>query len=292
MQILSGGRLSSKLSFVLLLINDFTGRPITTAEAVRVSIDDAPSTAAQIIKKDGYRVFTGFEGDEVLLDIESAHYCRRRVTIKRNLFNVKEPIEIVRLYPNESYHLPRETTSIKFHVRDIEGNTCPYFEMRMILNGNLEYKLLEGAEPGAREIRILNPDISSVGGKGFVIYGGNHKIGAKGGRMEFVTAVGQDDNYVISLKEPLEHGYDIHSKVAVFFDSETDGKGNFYMALNKNDGQCEEAYFMLGSKIAAASMVNKGEAAKQKFVKRTISTGCKNLLEGLDLQYTLDSTED
>ena len=344
MQILSGGRSSNKLSFVLLLIDDFTGKPITMAEAVKVIIEGAPSTAAQIIKKGGYREFTGFEGDEVMLDIVSAHYSRRRVLIKRSRLNNKEPnkgqhkepykepskepskepnnepykepskepnkeqykepskepskepykepnkgqhkepnkepIEFIRLCPNESYRMPRDTTSIKLSVRSHTGEPCPNFKMRVILRGDLENKLLVGAKAGSKEISLSNFDMQSVEGKGFAICESGHSICKGDDKVEFVTAIGVRDSHTIELKAPLEREHNAGEEVLVFYDCETDSKCILYIPFSECLGICESVYIMYESPPATDKGGEKGET---KIAERAITAGCKNLLESIDL---------
>jgi hypothetical protein len=245
MKILSGGRISTKLSFMVLLIDDFTGKPITSAEAVDIYIEGAPMTAVQVIKKDGYRSFSGFEGDDISLDIVSNHYARRHVNISRKNLDPRNPVVHVRMFPSENYALPKGTTSIKFYAADGAGAPASGFKIRMVLCGGFQYKLLEETDKGAKAVKLLCPGQSMLEGKGLVFLDGPVEIDSMSYKaVDFVTLAGLSKENDVILKSPLEHAYDTDALLSVYYDCEADAKGLFYMPLNRFEGQCSAVYLI------------------------------------------------
>jgi len=147
-------------SLVILVIDDFTGKPVRHSN-VRVSI---PGQKPPVVKEDGYRVFLNLTESCFTLVCESGIYKRREERV--NLSGWKEEeVMVLRLFPNAGYPAPSGAVRIS-------GRTQPGRQLIFWNSGENGYRLLWDYECSHKEkIAIYNYDKRMLVGKKFFICG-------------------------------------------------------------------------------------------------------------------------
>lgn len=157
-------RLRRHVTAAVLVIDDFTGRPITAP--------DLTVTAAQVLRKpvrkgDGYFLFLDCE--EPVLDMTARawayHTAETRVEVGQ--LSPLHPVVKLRLTPNRNYSIPSQTTCL-------EGRGAPGTEVRVLCeNDPRPLRLLYDYAPSGvldgRFIQLYDPSGSDWEGRLFAL---------------------------------------------------------------------------------------------------------------------------
>lgn len=160
-------RASFHTSLVVLLIDDFTGRPVTDRRVKAV----IPGQKPPVVKSDGYCVFVNLTEPEVTLCCESRAYLGWSGKVALTGKGAQD-VFLIRLLPGAGYHAPGGTVCVS-------GRTQPGRRILFWENGAKGYRLLchyggtEGTNPCL--IDIYHTDGREIRGKGFIIFGNDRK---------------------------------------------------------------------------------------------------------------------
>ncbi len=204
-------KVSFRASLVVLLIDDFTGKPILWNQA-KVSIS---GKKLPVIKKDGYRVFLNLKEKEVCLFCESGIYEKKE---DRVFLPLEEKVHIIRLLPNRSYPLPFGNTCVSGRIKPKE--MAVFWEKK-----KRGYKLLRKyeREENKEEISIYNPEQKNLIGKAFFIQN-------KEQREYFRLLEKKKDGY--RMDRSLAHSYPkIGTEITPLYEVQADEWGDFFFPL-------------------------------------------------------------
>ena len=229
--------INTKLSFVLVLVDDYTGRIISQASAAKVTVADAPVTSAQTVKRDGYRVFTGLSGHLFSIRIISPYYGEQNLILDTKTLNPSEPVVFIRLYPNERFKPTGiQMTAIQMRATDKEGLGISGQKIGVALNGNLKYRLLENVDCGSETVRLFCPDKSGLWGRELLLISRKKESPAIARMM--LTQQGTDE-YEYLLSKPLTASFQTDAEVLVYYEMQSDCQGNVYLPINLRNGACD-----------------------------------------------------
>ena len=211
-------RIRRKVSLVLLLIDDFSNKEITGSNARAWIFGEKPP----VRKPEGYFVFTNLNQPEVEVSIEAGLYESRTLWVKLQE-DVSYTFLKVRLTPNRSYPIPRDTTCV-------EGKAEPGSLIRIVcLEDSKPMKLIydyRREESGGSKISIYHPETVDIEGK--ALYIENSKSGA-----EFFRVLQKgEENGAYEVEQPLSRDYrKIGTAIFSVFDCTADERGYFFLPL-------------------------------------------------------------
>ncbi|RKI44390.1 DUF4255 domain-containing protein [bacterium D16-51] len=214
-------RIAFRASMVVLVIDDFTGRPVAGSN-VRVSISGKMSP---VVKGDGYYVFVNVTEPSVTVLCESRIYERRAEQVEL-AGETENEVLIIRLQPNASYPMPANATCVS-------GKTQPGRRLLFWSGEGKGYRLLHDYRCQEREggnlIAVFNPDNKAVEGKSFFI--------CCKGEKEFFTIVGKSGQHY-RMDRVLSRDYKkIGTAVIPVYEIFADKEGNFFLPVAGGDGQ-------------------------------------------------------
>lgn len=158
------GRIRRRVSAAVLVLDDFTGRPITTA--------DLQVTAAEVLERpvrkgDGYFLFLDSPVPRLEITARAWAYHPATVQVELSALSPLRPVVKLRLTPNRNYSIPLQTTCL-------EGGAPPGTAVQAFcLNDPKPLRLLydytrEG--PGAgRLLQLYDPSGSDLEGRRFAL---------------------------------------------------------------------------------------------------------------------------
>lgn len=206
-------------SLVVLVIDDFTGKPVVGSN-VRVSI---PGKEAPVAKGDGYYVFVNLTEPSVTLLCESGIYeqCTKQVDLAGG---IEREVLIIRLLPSIHYPLPAGTTCVS-------GKTQPGRRLLFWSGEGKGYKLLCDyycKKKGEEDlIAIFNPDNKEMEGKFFFICCQEEK--------EFFTIVGKTEKHY-RMDRVLSRDYQrIGTVIMPVHEIFADQEGSFFLPVAGGD---------------------------------------------------------
>ena len=158
------GRVRRRVSAAVLVLDDFTGRPITTA--------DLQVTAAEILsrpvrKDNGYFLFLDSPVPRLEITARAWAYHPASVQVDLDSLPALRPVVKLRLTPNRNYSIPLQTTCL-------EGSAPPgWAVLAFCRNDPKPLRLLydytrDGAEAG-RLMQIYDPSGADLEGRRFAL---------------------------------------------------------------------------------------------------------------------------
>ncbi|MEG0779884.1 MAG: hypothetical protein RR092_05580 [Oscillospiraceae bacterium] len=156
-------RLRRKVSAAVIVIDDFTGRPITGAQ-VAVT---AEGMGKPVRKQDGYFLFLDCTAPTLAITARALTYHPCTVQVALSALPPLRPVVKIRLTPNRSYRIPQQTTCL-------EGTASPGANLRVFCENDprplrLLYDYAKGGEAGGRLIHLYDPTASDLEGKQFAL---------------------------------------------------------------------------------------------------------------------------
>ena len=104
--------LHMRVSLAVLLIDDFTGRIITSSDA-QVSVEGGRKP---VVKREGFRVFTNLTEPEVRVRAGGPCYCEEEQAVDLRQLDRSLPVVRLRLRPNRWYPLPAGTARVSVQL--------------------------------------------------------------------------------------------------------------------------------------------------------------------------------
>lgn len=220
----------TKVSLVVLLIDDFNNKVITGSKA-RVWI---PGEKSPIQKPEGYHVFTGLSEVRHQILIESGMYESQTVPVNLSGEDAAYTMLKVRMVPNRAYLLPSGTTCA-------EGTAEPGSQIRLFCREGVKaLKLLydyDGSGAHGKEIGIYHPEEMDIEGK--VLYIENRDRS----KQEFFRISKADGEGRYLLTDPLESSYKkIGTTIYPVYSTNADEKGYFFLPVLNMSGDAREFY--------------------------------------------------
>ena len=232
-----------RVSLVVLLIDDLTGKIITGSNA-RAWIDNEKPP---IKKNDGFNVFLNLAEGDHEVKAEGGFYSQTSVNC--HVDNEKHTTVTIRLAPNASYPVPTDCIRI-------EGSAEPGQPVVVYSQDKgAAYKLLSDAGKGKDIIGIYHDDSVNIEGKLL-------KVIASGGKGEFIRVSSRTDKEKseYQLSEKLAGDYPkVGTIIVPAFRTTADSSGKFTIILKNS--------FSKGSQITCET----GEGKKAK--SKTFSVG-------------------
>lgn len=226
-------RIRTEVSAVLLLIDDFTDRPV-------ISIPARVSAGAEraLRKPDGYYVFTNLKDSEVSVTIQTPSYLTQNfpVNLRQLQSDPSSPVVKVRVKPGPGYSFPEGTTCL-------EGRTQPRARVWICGGeGNGTRKLLYDYEKGSGALSVYCPEKEELEGRAFFI-----DNGASNGREELRLGARRGEDPLKSgyeLETPLKRSYKkIGTKLYPIYETEADDQGRYFLPARGVD---KEGAFLCG----------------------------------------------
>lgn len=211
-------RVRHKVSLVLQLIDDFSGREIEGSNARAWISGEKPP----IRKSEGYHVFTNLKEPEVQVHIEAGLYEGQTLQVKLNEDGTYTFLKI-RLAPSRAYPIPRNTTCV-------EGRTEPDSLVRIVcLEDSNPLKLIYDYRKGKEDdgkISIYHPETMDIEGKALYI-----KNGKAGGEF-FRVLQKREESGSYGLEQPLSRDYKkVGAVIFPVWSCNADGKGRFFLPI-------------------------------------------------------------
>ena len=207
-----------RVSLVVLLIDDLTGKTITGSNA-RVWID---GEKPPVKKNDGFNVFLNLSEGDHEVKAEGGFYSQTSVTCRVD--DGKYRTVNIRLSPNSLYPVPPDCIRI-------EGTAAP--DKTIVVysqDKGLAYKLLSDAKKGTDIVGIYHDDSINIEGKLL-------KIIASGGKGEFirVSAGTNKEKSEYQLTGKLTEDYPkVGTIIVPAFRATADNSGKFSIILKNS----------------------------------------------------------
>ncbi len=224
------GRVRTKVSLVIVLIDDFNNKVIAGSKA-RVWI---PGEKAPILKTEGYYVFTNLSQVQFQVLIESGMYENQTVPVMLSEEDAGYTMIKARMVPNRAYLLPSGTTCV-------EGTAEPGSRIRLFCREGVKtLKLLYDYDCSgeySRGIGIYHPDEMDIEGK--VLYIENRDRS----NQEFFRISKAEDGGRYLLSEPLVSNYKkIGTTIYPVYGANADEKGYFFLPVLNMNGDVREFF--------------------------------------------------
>lgn len=216
-------RLRRKVSLAVLVVDDFTGRPVVTPD---VAVAAVQTVQKPVRKSDGW--FLLLDCAEKTLDVTVTAWAYHTASVRVDLgaLAALRPVVKLRLTPNRNYSIPHQTTCL-------EG-TAPAGSVVRILceNDPRPLRLLydyvrEGPEEG-RVIRLYDPTASDLDGREFALL----RKGEREAECFIVWETLEDEEGAFRLHAPLTR--DCKKAGATVLPVQTvlpDARGMFFLPL-------------------------------------------------------------
>ena len=157
-------RVRRRVSAAVLVLDDFTGRPITTA--------DLQVTAAEILRRpvrkgDGYFLFLDSPVSKLHITARAWAYHPATLEVDLSALASLRPVVKLRLTPNRNYSIPMQTTCL-------EGEAAPGTEIQVFCRNDprplrLLYDYGRDGPEGGRLLQIYDPTGSDLEGRRFAL---------------------------------------------------------------------------------------------------------------------------
>lgn len=150
-----------RVSLAVLLIDDFTGRIITSSGA-RATV---PDSGKPVIKKEGFHVFTNLTDPVIRISAKGPCYCEEERLVDIRKLDPANPVVRVRMTPNRWYALP--SSAVRTEVK-LPADT----ELFVFSQESSNYKrLLSDYRKGSDEISLYQGDMEELEEKACCIAG-------------------------------------------------------------------------------------------------------------------------
>ena len=216
--------LTTKVLFVMLLVDDYTGKSIESPAEARILVEESPCQLTQIIKPNGYRVFTGTGGSRFVLSVQSSIYTEQRMVVEVGKLNPGEPIFIGRMYRYVGVEPVSGLTAVRLKAVDDRGKPVISRRIGFLLNGNLRYLLLEEAKAGTDSIRMFSPEKTGIVGRKLIFQNDGAAVG--------VVITRQYSTSEFGLATLLRKDIPVDTKILVYHDILTDRNGEITCPFN------------------------------------------------------------
>ena len=153
--------LHMRVSLAVLLIDDFTGRIITSSDA-QVSVEGGRKP---VVKREGFRVFTNLTEPEVRVRAGGPCYCEEEQAIDLRQLDRSLPVVRLRLRPNRWYPLPAGTARVSVQLPE-DTQLLAYCQE----SGGYK-RLLADYTKGSQEISLYQGDSEELEEKACCIMG-------------------------------------------------------------------------------------------------------------------------
>ena len=218
-------RLKRKVSVAVMVVDDFTGRPISDAS---LTVRAAQMLEPPVRKPDGYFVF--LDAPTQVLDITARAWTYHPAAIRVEPGSLPQlfPVVKLRLTPNRRYRIPTDTTCL-------EGRAAPGAQLRVICTNDprpmrlLYDYTLKGPMDG-RLIQLYDPSASDLEGRQFALIRKTEPV------PEFFMvqqlAEGEEEGACV-LTAPLSKGYKkAGTTILPVYTVEADEQGDFFLPLH------------------------------------------------------------
>ena len=157
-------RLRRKVSLAVLVVDDFTGRPIVTPD---VAVTAAELAVRPVRKGDGYFLFLDSPAPVLTVTVRAWAYHPARARVELGTLDRLQPVVKLRLTPNRNYAVPYQTTCL-------EGTAPAGGELRVLCrNDPRPLRLLCDYDPegpsGGLLLRLYDPAASDPEGREFAL---------------------------------------------------------------------------------------------------------------------------
>jgi hypothetical protein len=158
-------RLHRRVSLAVLVVDDFTGRPVATPDVV---VTAAGLPGRPVRKKDGYYLFLDSPLPVLDVTVRAWAYHPAFVRVELESLSPLRPVVKLRLTPNRNYGIPNETTCL-------EGTAPAGTDIRVLCeNDPRPLRLLydyETAGPlNGRLLQLYDPAASDPEGREFALF--------------------------------------------------------------------------------------------------------------------------
>ena len=215
----------------MLLVDDYTGKTIESPAEARILVEESPCQLTQIIKPNGYRVFTGAGGSRFVLSVQSSVYTEQRMVVEVGKLNPGEPIFIGRLYRYVGIEPVGGLTAVRFKALDERGKPAANRKIGFVLNGNLRYLLLEEAKAGTDAVRMFSPEKTGIVGRKLIFQSDGAALGVVIARQYSASEFG--------LATLLRKDIPVDTKILVYHDIFTDRNGEITCPFNSRKERIE-----------------------------------------------------
>lgn len=221
-------KISHNLSLVILLIDGFENKIITTSE-VTVKILNNP--IVRPVKKDnGYFIFQNLKEKNVELLVSGYKYISERRFINLDDLDKTNPVLRIVLNPSFKYPIPSNTTIVKGLAVDATGSKIPEATIKLIFVQDTRLKLLKeisNSMDNKKVITLYNPTNRMLDGKEFLlksILSKNEEL------LEIEEAIHYMTTY--QLKNSILDEYPAGSPIIPIVSSKTDKDGALFIPIS------------------------------------------------------------
>ncbi len=212
-------------SLVVLVIDDFTGKPVVDGSVVL----SVPGQRPPVAKGDGYHVFVNLTETKIPISVKSKIYeCRTEQVDLTG--REEEEVFILRMIPGTGYSFPAGTVCVS-------GQTWPGRKLLFWSGGSSSYRLLEDYHCQEQEepvLAIYHPEDEELVGRSFLVCGSGET------EREYFKIIG-GSGYHYRMDRMLCRDYHkIGTKVIPVQEIYADEKGAFFFpAAGKGSGERE-----------------------------------------------------
>ena len=216
-------RIRRRVSAAVLVLDDFTGRPITAAD---LEVTAAELTQRPVRKGDGYFLFLDSPAPRLEITARAWAYHPATVGVELSGLSPLYPVVKLRLTPNRNYSIPQQTTCL-------EGNAPPGTAIQVFCENDpkplrLLYDYAADGPEGGRLLQIYDPTASDLGGRRFALL----RKGEEAAEYFRVTDRAEDVEGGCLLEAPLARDCKkAGATVLPVFTAEADGMGRYFLPL-------------------------------------------------------------
>ncbi len=247
------GQISVHVSLILFLIDDYTGRRISSS-AVQIRVEGAKKP---IYKKEGYYIFTNLQKKEVMVSIQAPEYQTVKKLIDLQELEGGEPLVKIRLQPGRCYSLLNEMTVLT-------GKTEPFSILRAAsVQSSYFYRLLyDYKKEKENQIHIFNLAKADLEAKSFLIW--QRDVG----EYEFFDIrKAQEEGGEVFEVEALKKEYKkAATKIFPVFLGQADEEGSFFLAMGNLEGEEAEVILEVVTGKEKREMMRKVRVGKENIL--------------------------
>ena len=157
-------RVRRRVSAAVLVLDDFTGRPITTAD---LQVTAAESLERPVRKGDGYFLFLDSSAPKLHITARAWAYHPASLEVELSALAPLRPVVKLRLTPNRNYSIPTQTTCL-------EGSAPRGTDIQVFCENDprplrLLYDYATGGPEGGRLLQLYDPTASDLEGRRFAL---------------------------------------------------------------------------------------------------------------------------
>ena len=153
-----------KVSLAVLVLDDFTGRPITAAD---LTVTASEVLSRPVRKGNGYFLFLDSPSPRLSVTARAWAYHPARIEVDLSALPALHPVVKLRLTPNRNYSIPMQTTCL-------EGSAPPGTQVQVFCRNDpkplrLLYDYAVDGPEGGRLLQIYDPTGSDLEGRRFAL---------------------------------------------------------------------------------------------------------------------------